>query len=62
MEALSAEARAAHAHLEPGRPRDFQSLLSEIGGLSSTLTGALCELELAGRVVQWPGKRYERVD
>lgn len=62
MEALSGEARAAHAHLVPGEPRDFEALLSEIGGSSGTLTGALCELELAGRVVQLPGKRYERVD
>jgi len=62
LESLSGEARAAHAHLVPGEPRDFEALLSEIGGSSGTLTGALCELELAGRVVQWPGKRYERVD
>jgi DNA processing protein len=62
LEALSSEARAAHAHLVPGEPRDFEALLSEIGGSSSTLTGVLCELELAGRVVQWAGKRYERVD
>jgi DNA processing protein len=62
LEALSGEARSAHAHLVPGEPRDFEALLSEIGGSSGTLTGALCELELAGRVVQLPGKRYERVD
>jgi len=62
MEALSGEAQAAHAHLVAGEPRDFEALLSEIGGSSGTLTGALCELELAGRVVQLPGKRYERVD
>jgi DNA processing protein len=62
MEALSPEARAAHAHLVPGRARDFEALLSEIGGPSGTLAGALCELELAGRVVQLPGKRYERID
>ncbi|HYV44379.1 MAG TPA: DNA-processing protein DprA [Myxococcaceae bacterium] len=62
LEALSGDARAAHAHLVAGEPRDFEALLSEIGGSSGTLTGALCELELAGRVVQLPGKRYERVD
>lgn len=62
VESLSPDARVAYAHLVPGSPRDFEALLSEIGGLSSTLVGALCELELAGRVVQLPGKRYERVD
>ncbi|HEY8206653.1 MAG TPA: DNA-processing protein DprA [Myxococcaceae bacterium] len=62
VEALSSEARAVHAHLVPGEAVGFEALLSEIGGRSGTLTGALCELELAGRVVQWPGKRYERVD
>ena len=62
LEALSSEARAVHARLPRGAARDFEALLSEIGGPSGTLTGALCELELAGRVVQLPGKRYERVD
>jgi len=39
----------------------FEDLLAATHMDSASLSAVLCELELGGRVVQKPGKRYERV-
>jgi len=60
LETLSPNARHAFGVL--GRiPVDFDSLLGQARPLSSgMLASALVELELAGLLVQKPGRRYER--
>lgn len=57
---LSDVARRAYAALER-TPLVFEDLLDKSGVSSGELTSALCELELAGLVLQRPGRRYERV-
>lgn len=57
---LSANARVA-LDLLARSPADFESLLERAGPLDSgRLSSALVELELAGLLVQRPGRRYER--
>jgi predicted Rossmann fold nucleotide-binding protein DprA/Smf involved in DNA uptake len=55
---LSALARAVLANVSR-EPRDYDELLAACGAEASGLGGALTELELAGLVLQRPGRRYE---
>lgn len=57
---LSEAARRALGHLTR-TPRTYEEILQDSGMRSAALTSALCELELAGVVVQQPGKLYEKV-
>jgi DNA protecting protein DprA len=57
---LSPGARQAYAHLSR-TPRDFDDVLADCALGSAALTIALGELELAGLVLQLPGKLYERL-
>ncbi|HZH02903.1 MAG TPA: hypothetical protein VEY30_03900, partial [Myxococcaceae bacterium] len=58
--ALSEESRKAYEALSR-EPQSFEVILAKSGLPSAALTSALCELELFGRALQHPGKRYERV-
>ncbi|MCL2178467.1 MAG: DNA-protecting protein DprA [Proteobacteria bacterium] len=58
-EGLSDEAHHIWAQL--AKATLFEELLAATHMESAALASALCELELLGRVVQKPGKRYERV-
>ena len=60
LKTLSLAAQAAYAAFTLGN-QSFEEVLREGALESSALTSALCELELAGWLVQLPGKRYERV-
>lgn len=57
---LSEAARRALTHVSR-RPRSYEDILQKSGMRSAALTSALCELELAGAVVQHPGRLYEKV-
>lgn len=59
-EELSAEAKVAFELLERA-PRGFEEVLAGSELSPAALTSALVELELAGWVVQLPGKLYEKV-
>jgi DNA processing protein len=59
FDALGEEARQVLAQLE--ETRLFEELLASTRMDSASLSAALCELELSGRVVQKPGKRYARI-
>lgn len=56
---LSPGARQVLGALDEG-PRDFEALEAAAGVASGTLSAALVELELAGVVLQRPGRRYEK--
>jgi DNA protecting protein DprA len=58
-EALSPEACLVLEQLKA--PTLFEDLLASARMDSAGLSAVLCELELLGKVVQRPGKRYERV-
>jgi DNA processing protein len=60
MNGLSAEARAAYEALSR-QPKGFDEVLAACRLPSGALTSALCELELSGLVIQYPGKLYEKV-
>lgn len=60
LDTLSAQARVAYAALVR-IPLDFEDLLARTRLASGSLTSALCELELAGLIVQRPGRRYEKI-
>lgn len=57
---MTSDARAAYEALGQV-PRSFDVLLGKSGLPSAALTSALCELELLGRVLRHPGRRYERI-
>ena len=59
LEILSEEARHVLEQLKTECL--FEELLATTGMDSAGLLGVLCELELSGRVVQKPGKRYARL-
>ncbi|MFL5322520.1 MAG: DNA-processing protein DprA [Myxococcaceae bacterium] len=59
-EALSADARMAYGALGR-RPRVYEELEDELPLGTAELTSALVELELAGLVLERPGKRYEKI-
>lgn len=60
VETLSEQAQAAYAALAK-RPSPFDEVLAACALPAAALTSALCELELSGLVVQYPGKLYERI-
>ena len=60
MDGLTANAQRAYGALSTG-PQPFEVILAKSGLPSAALTSALCELELLGRAVQYPGKQYEKV-
>lgn len=60
LKALSRQAQRAYQLLDR-RPRSFDELHGDCEMSSAALISALCELELTGLVIQYPGKRYERV-
>jgi DNA processing protein len=60
LKALSPGAQRAYQLLDR-QPRSFEELHAGCEMSSAALISALCELELTGLVIQYPGKQYERV-
>ncbi|MBX7113006.1 MAG: DNA-protecting protein DprA [Myxococcaceae bacterium] len=60
LEDFSSAAQRAFSLLTK-HPQDFDALDAKWGAGSAELSSALCELELAGWVVQRPGRRYEKI-
>lgn len=60
LDSLSPDAQRAFSLLTK-HGQDFDALYAQWGEGSGELSSALCELELAGWIVQRPGRRYEKI-